>query len=169
VNRMARLSGGPVRTGARRCRSGPFRECTGRAEPPAGGFDEAWLVCGRRAGKSFILALIACYLAVFRDWRPYLAPGEVGMIRSSPRTVAKPGSFIGIAGRGWVRFRRSASWWRVMVTMRSSSRTASSLTSRRPVFGWSADTPLSRPSVMKSPIGPATNCQRIPTAEYSLR
>jgi hypothetical protein len=42
---------------------------------------EAWLVCGRRAGKSFILALIAAYLAIFEDWRPYLSPGEVGTIK----------------------------------------------------------------------------------------
>jgi hypothetical protein len=28
-----------------------------------------------------ILALIACYLAVFRDWRQYLSPGEVGTIK----------------------------------------------------------------------------------------
>src|SRR5690349_18963620 len=58
-----------------------FRSCTGRSAPPAVGFTEAWLICGRRAGKSFILALIACYLAVFRDWRPYLAPGEIGTIK----------------------------------------------------------------------------------------
>lgn len=36
-----------------------FRECTGRSEPPTRPFSEAWLVCGRRAGKSFILALDA--------------------------------------------------------------------------------------------------------------
>lgn len=58
-----------------------YRQCTGRQHPPVTGFVEAWLVCGRRAGKSFILALIAVYLAVFRDWRPYLSPGEVGMIK----------------------------------------------------------------------------------------
>lgn len=32
-------------------------------------------------GKSFVLALIAVFLAIFREWRPYLAPGEVGMIK----------------------------------------------------------------------------------------
>jgi hypothetical protein len=58
-----------------------FRQCTGRTVPPPGGFLEAWLVCGRRAGKSFTLALIAVYLAVFRDWRPYLSPGEIGTIK----------------------------------------------------------------------------------------
>jgi len=55
--------------------------CTGRTVLPAGGFTEAWLVCGRRAGKSFILALVACYLSVFKDWKPYLAPGEVGTVK----------------------------------------------------------------------------------------
>ena len=38
--------------------------------------DGHWLVVGRRGGKSFMLALIAVYLACFRDWRPNLAPGE---------------------------------------------------------------------------------------------
>ena len=58
-----------------------FQRCTGRASPRAGGYSEAWLVCGRRAGKSFVLALVACYLAACREWRPYLAPGEVGTIK----------------------------------------------------------------------------------------
>jgi hypothetical protein len=59
-----------------------FRRCTGRRDvPSASGYTEAWLVCGRRAGKSFILSVIACFLAVFRDWRPYLSPGEVGTIK----------------------------------------------------------------------------------------
>jgi Terminase large subunit, T4likevirus-type, N-terminal len=53
-----------------------YRECTGRTTAPAAAFVEAWLVCGRRAGKSFMLALTAIYIAVFRDWRPYLGPGE---------------------------------------------------------------------------------------------
>jgi hypothetical protein len=58
-----------------------FRSCTGRTAPPTSEFNEAWLVCGRRAGKSFVLALVACYLAIFRDWRPFLSPGEVGTIK----------------------------------------------------------------------------------------
>jgi hypothetical protein len=58
-----------------------YRQCTGRAAPPPGGCNEAWLIVGRRGGKSMILALIAVYLAVFRDWRPYLSPGEVGAIK----------------------------------------------------------------------------------------
>jgi hypothetical protein len=53
-----------------------YRLCTGRAEIPSTPFTEAWLVCGRRAGKSFTLAMIAVFLACFREWRPHLAPGE---------------------------------------------------------------------------------------------
>jgi hypothetical protein len=37
---------------------------------------EAWLVVGRRGGKSLIAALTAVYLATFKDYRPHLAAGE---------------------------------------------------------------------------------------------
>ena len=47
-----------------------FRQCTGREHPPEGGANTAFLVCGRRGGKSFTLATIAVFLAAFRDWRP---------------------------------------------------------------------------------------------------
>ncbi|CUT15799.1 hypothetical protein BF49_6879 [Bradyrhizobium sp.] len=57
-----------------------YRQCTTRTEPPKVPFNEAWLVCGRRAGKSFVLALIAVFLACFYNWRPYLSPGERGYI-----------------------------------------------------------------------------------------
>lgn len=57
-----------------------YRRCTGRSEPPTAPASEAWLVCGRRAGKSFVLALVAVFLATFRDWRPHLSPGERGTI-----------------------------------------------------------------------------------------
>lgn len=53
-----------------------YRRCTGRADPPTAAATEGWLICGRRAGKSFVLALVAVFLAVFREYRPYLAPGE---------------------------------------------------------------------------------------------
>jgi hypothetical protein len=58
-----------------------YRACTGRTTPPVAGFVEVWLICGRRAGKSFILALIACFLAVFKDWSEYLVPGESAAIK----------------------------------------------------------------------------------------
>ena len=53
-----------------------YRACTGRTEPPTKVATEAWLICGRRAGKSFMLALTAVYLACFHGYRQYLAPGE---------------------------------------------------------------------------------------------
>ena len=53
-----------------------FQQCTGRSVAPTTPAREGWLVCGRRAGKSFILALVAVYLACFHDYRKYLAPGE---------------------------------------------------------------------------------------------
>jgi len=57
-----------------------FRQCTGRTEPPADAFNEAWLIVGRRGGKSIILALIAVFLAVFKDWSDRLVPGERGTV-----------------------------------------------------------------------------------------
>jgi terminase large subunit-like protein len=57
-----------------------YRKHTGRTTPPAQPLHEAWLVIGRRGGKSFILAVIAVFLACFTDWRPYLGPGEVATI-----------------------------------------------------------------------------------------
>lgn len=53
-----------------------YRERTGRNDLPTAPSSEAWLVVGRRGGKSFVLALIAVFLSVFRDYRPFLAPGE---------------------------------------------------------------------------------------------
>ncbi len=53
-----------------------YRQCTGRQNPPEKPFIEAWCPTGRRSGKSFIAALVAVFLACFRDYRKYLAPGE---------------------------------------------------------------------------------------------
>jgi hypothetical protein len=50
------------------------------AAVPSKPISEAALVVGRRGGKSRVLALIAVYLACFRDYAPYLAPGEVATI-----------------------------------------------------------------------------------------
>lgn len=57
-----------------------YKRCTGRQEPPIAAFSEACLVVGRRGGKSRVLALIATYLATFKDYSPYLAPGEVATV-----------------------------------------------------------------------------------------
>jgi hypothetical protein len=72
-----------------------YTQCTGRTAAPESLVEEAWLICGRRAGKSFVLALIAVYLACFRDYRPYLQPGERGTViviaadRKQARTIMR--------------------------------------------------------------------------------
>jgi hypothetical protein len=68
-----------------------YRKFTGRKRIPRQQFKENFFIVGRRGGKSFISAVIACYLALFHDWRPFLAPGEKGwiMIIASDRTQAR--------------------------------------------------------------------------------
>jgi hypothetical protein len=56
-----------------------YQQCT-QLDDHDGPYSEAWVPVGRRGGKSRILAYIAVYLAVCRDWRAYLAPGENGHI-----------------------------------------------------------------------------------------
>jgi hypothetical protein len=53
-----------------------YQQCTGRSIPPTQPATEGWINAGRRSGKSFVLALVATFLACFFDYRRYLAPGE---------------------------------------------------------------------------------------------
>jgi hypothetical protein len=70
-----------------------YRALTGRLAPPDAPFSEGELVVGRRGGKSRILALIATYLATFRNYEEYLAPGEAATVaviaadRKQARTI----------------------------------------------------------------------------------
>ncbi len=57
-----------------------FRKLTGRQTPPTAPVQEFWLVIGRRGGKSFVISLKTIHLACFRDYRPFLGPGERGVI-----------------------------------------------------------------------------------------
>ncbi len=57
-----------------------FKQLTGRTTPPSAQVQECWLIVGRRGGKSFIVALIAVFLACFRDYTACLGPGERGVI-----------------------------------------------------------------------------------------
>ena len=54
-----------------------FRHHTGRTVAPTVPCQEVVLICGRRGGKSRILATIAVYLATVPDYSDRLAPGEV--------------------------------------------------------------------------------------------
>lgn len=53
-----------------------IRDCTGLASPPTKPAKEAFLVCGRRSGKSTISALLAVFYAIWGGWEKYLSPGE---------------------------------------------------------------------------------------------
>jgi hypothetical protein len=57
-----------------------YRKHTGREDVPAAQFREAFLVCGRRSGKSIIASLIAVFVACLRDYDSVLAPGEMGVV-----------------------------------------------------------------------------------------
>ncbi|MDD8014059.1 MAG: hypothetical protein PHX45_00080 [Acidobacteriota bacterium] len=57
-----------------------FKTSTGLTKPRAERIRESFVICGRRSGKSYMSALIASYLAGFKDWKPYLSPGEKGWI-----------------------------------------------------------------------------------------
>jgi hypothetical protein len=67
-----------------------YKKHTGRQVLPTEPFSEAFLVCGRRSGKSIIVSLVATFLAAFRDYSSVLGPGEVGvlMILASDRRQA---------------------------------------------------------------------------------
>jgi len=70
-----------------------FEKFTGRTQPSKAMHREAYVIVGRRGGKSSVLALVATYLACFVDWTPYLSPGEYGTImiiaadRKQARTI----------------------------------------------------------------------------------
>jgi hypothetical protein len=69
-----------------------YLACTGRSEEPTEPFTEAWLICGRRAGKSIVLAPTAVFLACFKSYpsgaaMPLYVPRN-GRVRNYP--VASP-------------------------------------------------------------------------------
>lgn len=72
-----------------------FRRLTERSREPERVHREAALICGRRGGKSRVLALIAVYLACFVDHTPWLAVGEMATVavisadRKQARTVMR--------------------------------------------------------------------------------
>lgn len=57
-----------------------YTNCTGRKKVSKKGFKEAYAICGRRGGKSFISALIAVFTALFSGLEKQLSPGETGYV-----------------------------------------------------------------------------------------
>ena len=74
-----------------------YQACTGRQEPPEAPAQEAWLVVGRKGGKSITLALTAVFLACFRDWRPSLTRGERGVVMVIATDRRQAGVIFGYA------------------------------------------------------------------------
>ncbi len=70
-----------------------YQHHTGRQDVPAQAFGEAACAVGRRGGKSRVLALLGTVLATQRDYRSYLAPGEIATVailsvdKRSARTI----------------------------------------------------------------------------------
>jgi hypothetical protein len=58
-----------------------FKELTGGREyTPGFPVEELWAVCGRRAGKTRAMAVLATFLAACRDYRSILAPGQLASV-----------------------------------------------------------------------------------------
>ena len=57
-----------------------YRYFTHRETAPTTPFETAALVCGRRSGKTFILALQACYACACKDYSAILRRGELGIV-----------------------------------------------------------------------------------------
>lgn len=57
-----------------------LKRCTNLRSSPERKIKESFVICGRRSGKSYISAIISAYLAAFKDWAPFLSPGEKGWI-----------------------------------------------------------------------------------------
>ena len=68
-----------------------YSNFTNRSALPKKPAKEAWMVVGRRGGKSLIAALVAVFLACFKDYSQYLAPGERGtlMVIAADRRQAR--------------------------------------------------------------------------------
>lgn len=57
-----------------------YVKCTGRRNPPKRKAEEFAAICGRRARKSAVAAVMGVYEGGYRDYTPHLAPGERAMI-----------------------------------------------------------------------------------------
>lgn len=53
-----------------------MKRCTGLNHWPTEPHNEVFISSSRRSGKDTIISLLTCHMALFRDWSPYLSPGE---------------------------------------------------------------------------------------------
>ncbi len=68
-----------------------FTTLTGRETAPNEQAEEAWLICGRRSGKSRMASLIAVFLSCFKDYSLHRSAGEriIIMVIACDRRQAK--------------------------------------------------------------------------------
>jgi hypothetical protein len=57
-----------------------FKRCTGRERESGEQVEELWAIIGRRGGKSFAIAVLIVFLAIFRDYRHVLTVGERAVV-----------------------------------------------------------------------------------------
>jgi hypothetical protein len=57
-----------------------YQAHTGRTTAPTSRVSRVALICGRRAGKTRVLAWLGAYLAAFCDYSHLLSPGETGVV-----------------------------------------------------------------------------------------
>ena len=65
-----------------------YRQCTGRTKEFTEAVREIWLICGRRAGKSEIVAFLAVYLACFKRYTRSKGEKILGMVLAADREQA---------------------------------------------------------------------------------
>lgn len=71
-----------------------FQQSTGRDTPPTSPASEAWVICGRRAGKSRVASVVAAYVAALADTSK-LVPGETGVVLVCAVDKAQAGVIFG--------------------------------------------------------------------------
>jgi hypothetical protein len=71
-----------------------YTRFTGRSEAPTRRVDEAWIVAGRRAGKTRAMAALATYLAALCDHSQHLARGQRGYVLVVAPDLKQAGELI---------------------------------------------------------------------------
>ncbi len=74
-----------------------FSGLTGRGRKPGKLVEEAWMVVGRRSGKTRAMAILAAYIAALCDHADLLAPGEravLPIISASINQGSKPLQYL---------------------------------------------------------------------------
>ena len=74
-----------------------FLAIAGGRKPPAHRVKQLWAICGRRAGKTRMAALIVAYIATCIDHSAYLAKGETGHVLALAPTQKQAHAVLGYA------------------------------------------------------------------------